>query len=146
MLLVAPPAGGGGRAEYVGGTLASLEKRAAGQISVTNPMNFEFHSRAAALRVPYERINLIEYGQTVNRRYGLALLMAPILVPAAPLLAASKKRTHFLTVGYADDGGQQQALVFRVDKKDIRAVLAGLEARTGRKVLYQDEETRKGEK
>jgi len=58
----------------------------------------------------------------------------------------SKKRTHFLTVGYEDDHGHQQALVFRVSKGDIRALLACLEARTGRKVEFQDVEARKGGK
>jgi len=34
-------------------------------------------------------------------------------------------------------------MVFQVDKDDVRAVLAALEARTGRRVEYQDEEARK---
>jgi hypothetical protein len=54
-----------------------------------------------------------------------------------------KKRKHFLTVGYTDEDGRQQALVFRVDKNGIRAMLASLEARTGQAVTYQDEEARK---
>ena len=39
--------------------------------------------------------------------------------------------------------GSHQALVFRVDKNDIRATLVSLEARTGVKIQYQDEEARK---
>jgi hypothetical protein len=31
----------------------------------------------------------------------------------------------------------------RLDKDDVRSVLAGLEARTGRRVEYQDEEARR---
>jgi hypothetical protein len=42
--------------------------------------------------------------------------------------------------------GKQQALVFRVDKADIRATLVSLEARTGLKIQYQDPEARKGGK
>ena len=34
-------------------------------------------------------------------------------------------------------------MVFQVDKKSVRALLAGLEARTGLKVDYQDGEARK---
>jgi hypothetical protein len=45
-----------------------------------------------------------------------------------------------------DGQGAQQAVVFRVDKSDIRSVLAGLEARTGRRIEYQDDEARKGGK
>jgi hypothetical protein len=47
-------------------------------------------------------------------------------------------------MGYEDIEGKQQALVFRVEKGDIRSVLASLEARTGRRVEYQDDEARKG--
>ncbi len=41
------------------------------------------------------------------------------------------------------EDGKQQAMVFRVDKNSIRSTLAGLEARTGLKVQYQDEQARK---
>jgi hypothetical protein len=37
-------------------------------------------------------------------------------------------------------------LVIRVEKGDIRSVLTGLEARTGRRVEYQDGEARKAGK
>jgi hypothetical protein len=55
----------------------------------------------------------------------------------------SKTRKHFLTIGYTDDEGKQQALVFEVDKHGVRAALASLEARTGRRIEFQDEEARK---
>jgi hypothetical protein len=48
-----------------------------------------------------------------------------------------------VTLGYVDAQGQQQAVVFRVGKDDIRAVLAALEARSGRRVEYLDNEARK---
>jgi len=54
----------------------------------------------------------------------------------------AKKREHFLTVGFQDDDGQQQAMVFRVDKNDIRLALVTLEARTGQAIQYQDDEAR----
>ncbi len=87
------------------------------------------------MKVPYERINLLEYGQKVDRRYLEAVLISPLLM-------LSKKRQHFLTIGFQDDDGQQQAMVFRVDKNDIRLALVALEARTGQQVRYQDEEAR----
>jgi hypothetical protein len=69
---------------------------------------------------------------------------AAILVVS--LLLLSKSRKHFVTIGYVDGDGAQQALVLRVDKNDIRPALASLEARTGRKVQYLDDEARKGAK
>jgi hypothetical protein len=75
----------------------------------------------------------------VSRRYAEAILLSPVFL-------LSKSRKHFVTVGYADADGKQQALVFRVEKGDIRSVLAALEARTGRRVEYQDQEARKAGK
>jgi len=126
----------GSRAQYVGGTLAALATSTEGRVSTVDPESFEFRSRPAMIRVPYQRVNLLEYGQNVSRRYALAILISPVLI-------LSKKRAHFLTVGYLDDQGQQQAMVLRLDKGSVRAVLASLEARTGRKVQYLDGEARK---
>ena len=81
----------------------------------------------------------MEYGQTVSRRYAEAVLISPLLL-------LSKSRKHFVTIGYVDETGKQQALVFRVEKSDIRSVLASLEARTGRRIEYQDNEARKAGK
>ena len=91
------------------------------------------------IRVPYERINQLEYGQKVDRRLWEAVLLSPLFV-------LSKKRDHYVTVGFELEGGQQQALLFRVEKDDVRALLVSLEARTGRKVTYQDNEARKAGK
>ena len=124
------------RAEYIGGTAEKLVAGTSGAIAVGDQQYFAFYSRRSNVRVAYRNINLLEYGQTVGRRLDLAIIISP-----AFLLV--KKRKHFLTVGYTDDDGRQQALVFRVDKNDIRATLASLEARTGQRVQYQDEEARK---
>jgi hypothetical protein len=134
------PAGGrGDRVEYVGGTVAELSKSSSGTIDITGDRYFRFETHKAIVEVPYESINVLEYGQNASRRYALAAALSPVLL-------LSKKRTHFLTIGYADDRERQQALVFRVSKSDIRALLACLEARTGRKVEYQDPEARRGGK
>ena len=126
----------GGDAEYVGGTVAALPLKEEGKIQITDQEAFSFRSKNAAVRIPYEKIHTLEYGQRVNRRYVSAVLVSPVL-----LLAKSRK--HFLTIGYTDEEGRNQALVFRVDKSDIRAVLAGLEAKTGRRIEFQDEDARR---
>ena len=127
---------GQAKVEYIGGTAPQIAAGASGALTVSDARYFAFYSRKSNVRVAYERINLLEYGQTVGRRLDLAIIISP-----AFLLV--KKRKHFLTVGYTDEDGKQQALVFRVDKNAIRATLASLEARTGQKVQYQDEEARK---
>ena len=129
----------GSSAEYLGGTLDSLPPRVAGTLYTHDPHSLLFQTQRAAVRIPYERINQIEYGQKVDRRYWEAVLISPLFV-------LSKRRAHYLVVGYETEGGLQQALLFQVDKGSIRAILVSLEARTGRKVTFQDEEARKAGK
>ena len=129
----------GGRAEYVGGTVAAVPDSSKGFIDITDESHFVFQSKAVTLQVPYAKVSLLEYGQKADRRYALAVLVSPVLL-------LSKKRKHFLTLGFTDEAGRQQALVFRLDKSDVRAVLVSLEVKTGLKVQYQDEEARKAGK
>lgn len=138
-LVAIPLAAAAAQVEYVGGTSAQFASGAAGTLEVRDDHYFAFYAKKSQVRVPYDRINLLEYGQQVDRRVAMAVVISPLFL-------LSKKRKHFLTVGYADDQGKQQALVFRVDKSNIRATLVSLEARTGLKVQYQDEEARKAGK
>ena len=125
----------GSHAEYIGGTRADIPEKNDGAIQMSDKTFFVFTSKKTQVRIAYERINLLEYGQKVDRRYLAAIVINPILMFA-------KKRDHFLTLGFQDDDGAQQAMVFRVDKSDIRLTLVALEARTGQQVRYQDEEAR----
>ena len=124
----------GGRAEYLGGTRSDIPSNHSGDIKLADNVYFIFLTKHTEVRVPYERINLLEYGQKVDRRYIAALI--------SPVFMFSKKRSHFLTVGFQDDDGQQQAMMFRVDKNDVRLTLVTLEARTGQRIEYQDDEAR----
>jgi hypothetical protein len=125
----------GARVHYVGGTGASLTNKSEVNIQLENEDDLVLESKGATLRIPYSTVNVLEYGEKVERRVAEAVLISPLML-------LSKKRTHFLTIGYADVTGHQQAAVFRVDQRDIRMLLVGLEARTGRKVEYQDDEAR----
>ncbi|HTC86769.1 MAG TPA: hypothetical protein VK686_00655 [Bryobacteraceae bacterium] len=129
----------GGRAEYVGGTITQIPAGCQGTVQAQDERFFVFYSGKASWRVPYEKINLVEYGEKVDRRYIAAVLVSPLFLLA-------KKRQHFLTVGYSDDEDHQQAMIFKINKDDIRATLVVLEARTGRKVEYQDDDARKSGK
>lgn len=130
---------GQSHAQYIGGTETAVVAGHSGSLDITDERFFAFYTKGEQVRVPYERINLLEYGQKVDRRLMLAVVISP-----AFLLA--KTRKHFLSVGYADDDGKQQAMVFRVDKNGIRPTLVGLEARTGMRIQYQDVEARKAGK
>ncbi len=139
LAVTAEAAGPRGRVEYIGGTVTAIGEGSRGLLKTTDEDYLTLVTRERTLRVDYGRVNLIEYGQNVSRRYVMAIVLSPVLILA-------KKRRHFLTLGYQDDEGKQQALVFVVDKNDVRLVLASLEARTGVKVDFQDEEARRAGK
>ena len=122
--------------EYVGGTAPQLEAGSRGSIALADDRYLAVYAGKTQMRVAYDRVNLVEYGQQVGRRVALALVISPVFL-------LSKSRRHFLTIGYSGEDGKQQAMVFRVDKNGIRPTLAALEARTGLKVQYQDEQARK---
>ena len=126
-------------AHIVGGTVPSLESRTDGRIHLTANDVFLFEVKTAKLSIPYDRIHTLEYGQRVSRRYAESVLISPVFL-------LSKSRKHFVTIGYMDEAGHHQALVFEVGKQEVRAVLAGLEAKTGRKIEFQDEEARRSGK
>lgn len=139
LLATAKSAESGARVAYVGGTRGDIPNNSKGSLQAVDEAYFVFYAKKTSLRIPYERINIVEYGQKVNRRYAMAAFVSPVFI-------LSKRRQHFLTVVYADEKGREQALIFRVEKDDIRAMLVSLEARTGRKVQFQDDEARKAGK
>ena len=126
----------GAKTQFVGGTPPGIDPKATALLDLTGADEMVFRSKSGEVRVAFHKVNTLEYGQNVSRRYAAALLVSPILL-------LSKARKHYVTLGYVDAEGKQQVLVFRVEKGDIRSVLASLQARTGRRVEYQDDEARK---
>jgi hypothetical protein len=126
----------GFKVQFVGGTISGIAAKTNSRLELTGSETLLFRSGKTELGISYRKINTVEYGQSVSRRYAEAVLISPLLL-------LSKSRKHFVTIGYVDQDGKQQALVLRVEKSDIRSVLAGLEARTGRRIEYTDSEARK---
>lgn len=124
------------KATYRGGTISELEISQNGELSLESADHLVFDSGSAGLEVPYSSIRGIEYGQNAGRRLGLAIAVSPLFL-------LSKKRKHFLTVHFVDARGNSQAAVFELGKKIVRTTLAALEARTGLRIEYEDEEARK---
>lgn len=121
---------------YVGGTVSSIKQDTEGKSSTSDEKVFTFQYTGGQLTIPYDRVNTLEYGQKAGRRVGVAIMVSPIAL-------LSKKRKHFVTISYLDEAEKQQAAVFELGKDVVRVTLATLEARTGRKIEYQDEEARK---
>lgn len=134
--LFASAAEPGFHAQFVGGTVSAVALKSKAHLDLSGADALVLRAAEIEIRIDYRKINTLEYGQNVSRRFAEAILISPVLL-------LSKSRKHFVTLGYQDEAGQQQALVLRLDKGDIRSVLASLEARTGRRVEYQDAEARK---
>ena len=132
--LAAPP---GARAYLTGTTVPDFPAKCDVRLDMTGDEEMLFITRSLTLHVPYDKVNTVEYGQHVGRRYAEAVLISPLFL-------LSKTRKHFVTVGYTDAKGRQQAIVLEVNKGDVRAVLAELEAKTGRRVEYTDDAARQG--
>jgi len=125
--------------EYVGGTITSIKAGSEGKSSTADEKVFVFEYKKDKLMIPYTKINGLEYGQKAGRRVAMAILVSPIAL-------FSKKRKHFLTVNFMDENDKQQAAVFELGKDVVRVTLASMEARSGQKIEYQDEEARKSSK
>jgi hypothetical protein len=137
-ILIAQPASaglGGDKAMYVGGTLASLSEKTEGRPRL-GETDFSFEYKGNSLQIPFRQINSLEYGQKAGRRLGLAIAVSPLFM-------FSRKRRHFLTIGFLDDNNKQQAAVFELGKHVISPILSGLEQKTGKTVEYEDAEARK---
>ena len=131
---LAPAAHSGSRVEYLGGTRPDIPANRNGEIRVTDETYLVFLTKHTRVRIPYSRINMLEYGQKVNPRYVAAVI--------SPVFMLAKKREHFLTIGFQNDNGHEEAMIFRLNKDDVRLALVTLEARTGQEVRFQDEDAR----
>ncbi len=127
---------GSDKTMYMGGTVNSIKEGTEGKSSAKDEKSFLFEYGAGKLNIPYERMDSLEYGQKAGRRLGLAIALTPLAL-------FSKKRRHYLTIGYKDENDKQQAVVFELGKDVVRTTLATLEARSGMKIEYQDDEARK---
>lgn len=129
----------GSRVLYVGGTVPGVRNKSDLYVDLIETDALKVSDHGRSFQIPYRDVTTLEYGMRVSRRYIEAALISPALILA-------KKRSHFLTIGYTDAAGNQQAMVLEVGKGEIRPMLVSLEARTGRRVEFQDDEARKAGK
>ncbi|MDZ7638933.1 MAG: hypothetical protein U5J83_11925 [Bryobacterales bacterium] len=121
---------------YVGGTIAELPEATEGGVDLKNPKVFVFHSERGGFQIPYNSIKTLEYGQKAGRRVGVAIVITVWAL-------FSKKRKHFLTIGYDNTEGAPQGVVLEIAKGRAKTFIAILEARSGKKVEYESEEAKK---
>jgi len=126
----------GDEAMYVGGTISSVREKTEGHLDLSSETEGRFEAKKGTFTFAYKKITSIEYGQKAGRRIGVALVVSPLFL-------LSKKRKHFLTIGFTDAAGKSQGAVLEVGKGHVRSVLSTLEARSGQKVEFESEEARK---
>ena len=133
----------GRAAKYVGGTVAGLTAGTDGFLELADSSAVFRAKKGAAVSIPYGRIESLEYGQKVGRRVGAALGTAMAISPVFLLLLFSKKRKHFLTIGFTDESGSKQGAVFELAKGVVHETLTSLETTSGKKVEFESEEAQK---
>lgn len=145
----------GKKAAYQGGTtkdrdFPGMKTPPVGKLNIDDQteLKFEFNSTKGpqTYAIPYDQIIDLEYGQKAGRRVGAAIATAILLTPIGLFLLFSKKRKHFVTIGYKGLDGKDEVAVFELGKDIIRTTLPILEARSGKKIDYQDEEAKKASK
>jgi hypothetical protein len=139
-----------GDALYAGGTIAQFngaKERVKGRIDISGADQLVFTTddvlnAAHPLRIDYQAIQDLEFGQKAGRRLAISTGATVLLGPIGLLSLLSKRRAHYLTVGYLDDHGGNQVAVFELGKSVVRDTLAAVEARSGI-AIDQDEDARK---
>jgi hypothetical protein len=139
-----------GQAAYVGGTIVELDTAAGpveGRLCAGGGPQLTFtpvEPRAGPpVHIEYAGIRGLEYGQKAGRRVRTAVGSTVLLGPIGLLALSSKKRDHYLTIGYLDEQGRDQVVILQLGREIVRVTLATLEARSGKPVEYLDEEARR---
>ncbi|MFN0168654.1 MAG: hypothetical protein ACKV22_19695 [Bryobacteraceae bacterium] len=120
---------------YVGGTV-SVPEATEGNLDTSDQKVLRFTSSKGKFEIPYDGITSIEYGQKAGRRVGVAIVITVWAL-------FSKKRKHFLTVGFKDGDDKPQGVVLELPKGTPKSIITILEARSGVKCEYESEEARK---
>jgi len=133
---------GAENAAYRGGTIAALPEGKEAKLVLSSSTELVFAAGVFTLKIPYDKIQSIEYGQKAGRRVGAAAATAIALGPVGLVMLASKKRKHMLTLSWLNTEGKTDAAVFELGKNAIRPALAILEARSGKQVEYESPEAK----
>jgi hypothetical protein len=149
---VAPSTGiaglGNRKVAYQGGTTRDKDfegaKKAIEGYFVTESeteLKFEYNlnERNRTFSIPYNKFIDIEYGRRAGRRVGDSTMTTVLYSPVSLFNKLSKKRNHYVTIGYFDENGKEQIAVFELGKDIVLTTLHILESRSGKKIILQDD-------
>jgi hypothetical protein len=127
----------GSEVMYVGGTLSNIPEKTEGKLELESDTAARFIFRKSDVSIPYRQITSLEYGQKAGRRVGVALAVA------GPLALFSKKRKHYLTIGYSDSNGSKQGIVLELAKGTVHRTVTVLETKSGKTLEFESDDARK---
>jgi hypothetical protein len=129
----------GKKALYVGGTItAKIPENTEGRLNTNDETTLIFIADKTGVKaeLPYAKIDSFEYGQKASHRIKTALFLSPWTL-------FSKKRRHYLSLMWKGEGDKTEGVVLELGKDILRSTVMVLEARTGKKVEFQDEDAKK---
>ena len=117
----------GEHAAYVGGTVASLKQGVEGTLDTSDGTTLTFEYKGGEFSLPYKQIATLEFGEKVGHRVGATIAGMIALGLPGLIILASKKKKHFLTIGYHDQAGNGQASVpalasLPIDRQGVRCL------------------------
>lgn len=122
------------QAAYIGGTL-SIARGALGIIDVSAPKALLFTYGETSYSIPYDVITGMEWSDKVGRREK-SMSAQTRTIMSAPI-HIWKKKLQYLTLSFREGDGNQVA-IFEIAEDTIRPLVPALEARTGKKVEFED--------
>ena len=145
---------GSKNAAYFGGTVETFngaKDPVEGKLDTTSVTALGFTANdkpfvGKSMSIPYDKIIDLEYGQKAGRRVGAAIGYSILLGPLGLLTLFSKKKNHYLTIGFKDGDNKDQVAVIELGKDIVRSTIPIVETRSGKKVTYQDDEAKKSVK
>jgi hypothetical protein len=129
----------GKKALYVGGTItAKIPADTEGRINTDDEAYLVFIADKTGVRaeLPYAKLDSLEYGQKASYRIKTAILVTPWSL-------FSKKRKHYLSLMWKDEQDKTQGVVLELGKDILRPTVMVIEARSGKKLEFQDEDAKK---
>lgn len=128
------------KAKFMGGT-SDLKQGAVGRIHYgADAVVFDFRKKGT-LTIPFAAVTHLEYGQRASRRVGQTIGLALLVGPFALPLLLTKRRRHYLSVAWTEDGADRAA-VLELGKAATRPVTQAMAMASGVELQFQDEKAR----
>jgi hypothetical protein len=115
----------GDQVQYIGGTIGTVAAGTIGKLDTANEKELRFVAGAAAISIPYSKIDSYQYTEEVAHHLGALPTIAIVMIKY-------RQRRHYFRISYRDENDKPQSVVLEVSKEMPKAVSAVLESRVPR--------------